>query len=495
MGFWSFLFGGGKYPTTSKYEHDEHKKVEEYERYKAIGSGAQLKRHQELLKLTTSDAFTKAVDHLKYDRFEKTPEYDKEQELRALQKDPEIKDYVNFIKAGKDKNLENLLNSKAYADFQSLSKIVGTPAFMEKAKVKNSPEWQQQKTYDGLRKSDAIRSLNKILNSSQYANYKKVKNSDRLKKMETLTSYVNEPAFKAKKADLQNKNRFKQSQEYATLQELAALNKDKDLLWYYKQKSEGRFNEADKWKLIWKDDFEQPGLNKQKWSVGYYWGRKVSDIIYSLADERQKFTEKNAQVQNGVLTIATVPEKVQGDVWRPMAGGFVKGEMDCTSSLVNTAEHFRLKFGRIEVKAHAVGATAPVTQNIWLSTEGGPDSPMREINLASFGVKPNTIRLGVAQGNNADLHEVDDLRYQKDYYIYTLEWTPVRLTWKVNGVEVWSTAKNVPQEPMYIAMSSNAVGQGDITPANLQVEWVHVYSTEVPKADAQATPAAAAAKK
>lgn len=488
MGFWSFLFGAAKYPSTSKYESQVKQKDDDYKRYKRIGESAELRRHQELLKLTTSEAFTKKVDHLKFDRFNQTAEYAKEQELKALEADSQIRDYVKFVKEGKDKALANTLNSKAYAEYKQLQKTVDSPDFQDKARVKRSPEWNTLKHFKELRKTDAVRGTEKTLASSQYANYLKIKDSDRLKKMEALTAYVNEPSFKAKKADLENKNRFKESEECKTLEELKGLDKNKDLRWYYQQKSDGRFNEADKWKLIWKDEFEQPQLNKQKWSVGYYWGRKVSDKVYSLADERQKFTEQNAQVHNGTLSITTVPGKVQGDVWHPLAGGFTKDELDCTSSLINTAEHFRLKYGKIEIKAHATGATPPVSQNIWLSTEGSPEAPTREVNVASFGVKPGVMRLGVAQGPNADIHDVDDLRFQKDYFIYTLEWTPVRLTWQVNGVEVYSTSKNVPQEPMYLALSSNAIGEGDIQPANLQVEWVRVYSTEVPTADAAPGP-------
>ena len=44
----------------------------------------------------------------------------------------------------------------------------------------------------------------------------------------------------------------------------------------------------------------------------------------------------------------------------------------------------------------------------------------------------------------------------------------------VNGVEVYSTT-SAPSEEMYIGLSSNVVGEGNIGNADLQVEWIKVY--------------------
>ena len=71
---------------------------------------------------------------------------------------------------------------------------------------------------------------------------------------------------------------------------------------------------------------------------------------------------------------------------------------------------------------------------------------------------------------------VDDVKYSTDYFIYTLEWTAKKITWSVNGVEVHSTTSNIPQEPMYIGLSSNVVGEGEIANADMHVEWVKVYA-------------------
>lgn len=111
---------------------------------------------------------------------------------------------------------------------------------------------------------------------------------------------------------------------------------------------------------------------------------------------------------------------------------------------------------------------SPVTASIWLSSDKN-----NEINVATFGKGK-----GVTLGAGKNISAVNDVKYSTGYFIYTLEWTPEKLTWKVNGVEVYSTTQNVPQEEMYICIGSNVVGQGKINSADLSVEWVKAYASK-----------------
>ncbi|MCI5778050.1 MAG: family 16 glycosylhydrolase [Bacteroidales bacterium] len=455
MGIFSFLFGGGKYPTTAKYEAQLAQKKADFERFTQIANSADLKRYEELKSKTSSADFKNRVDHLKNDRFSQTEEYKKEQELKALAKSSDIKGYLKFILAGDDKKAEQAINSAAYKEFVSLQKAT-------------DPE--QQKRLKQLKSDPSVKTAVKMLASSAYANFKKTNGSDRLKKYESLQEYVKTEAFLAKKKDLENKNRFKESQEFRDLQELAQLEKSKDLKWYYANLKSATIADVNKWQLTFSDEFKGARLDAQKWMSGYYWGKKAANVNYSLADERQKFDEKNATVGSNGLTISTRASKTEGDVWAPMAGGFIKAQMDATAALINTGDSFRQKFGKFEFKVKVNGAKAPVTDNIWLSTERN-----QEINVATFGLGKG-ITLGVSNGGQSKVSTVDDVKYADDYYIYTLEWTASKLTWSVNGVEVYSTTANVPQEPMYIGLSSNVVGEGDIANADMNIEWVKVYA-------------------
>jgi beta-glucanase (GH16 family) len=68
-------------------------------------------------------------------------------------------------------------------------------------------------------------------------------------------------------------------------------------------------------------------------------------------------------------------------------------------------------------------------------------------------------------------------RYSNDSFIYTLEWTPDKLVWKINNTEVFSQRTDVPQEPMYILLAG-----GLEKPINgmtsMEIDWVRVYKTK-----------------
>lgn len=466
MGLFSFLFGGGKYPTTSKYEAQLAQFQADYAKFKKIAEGADLKTYEELKTLTASADFKNKVDHLKNDKFSQTDEYKKEQELKALSKSSDIKGYFKFIKNGEDKKAESALTSQVYADYQALAKVVENPSFVAKAKEKDSEESKQLARFKQLKKDSTVKAAIKYAGSSAYANYKKVSGSDRLKKYEELVKFVKSDAFLAKKKDLENKNRFKESDEARKLENLANLEKNKDLKWFFEKQKAGAFADADKWQLTFSDEFAGSKVDSQKWSFGY-WASKASGIVYSLADERQKFDEANAKVSGGVLDIQTRAAKATGTVWNPEALGFTKQEFEATSAIVNTVASFRQKYGKFEFKVKASGVKAPVVANIWLSNEKNED-----VNVVTFGKAAKGIVLG-----SKSLNTVSDLKPESDFYIYSLEWTAKKLTWRVNGVEVLSSTQ-VPQDEMFVNISSNVIGQGDIANADLLVEWVKVYSAK-----------------
>jgi beta-glucanase (GH16 family) len=73
--------------------------------------------------------------------------------------------------------------------------------------------------------------------------------------------------------------------------------------------------------------------------------------------------------------------------------------------------------------------------------------------------------------------EFSGLDLSQDYFIYTLDWTKDKLTWKINGVVVNEQTKGVPTVPMYLVFSSSITGKtnGAGLPASMEVDWVKCY--------------------
>lgn len=471
MGLFSFLFGGSKYPSVAKYEAQRQQLVSDYERFNKIAQGGELKRLGDLRKETSASEFKQRVEKLKTERFSDTPEYKHEQELKSLLKSREYRDYEKLNASGKAKSAEATLSSAAYKEYQELLKKCESASVIEKAKKeKDSEEAKMLAKLKQLKKNSEFKAAEKLKASEAYANYKKVEGGSMLKKIADLKAEVESPAFKAKKADLEDKNRFKKSQECKALEELAALEKNADLRWYFATKEKNQFDELTKWTLSFSDEFKGSKLDNSKWSLGYYIGGQVGSRVYSLEGERQAFAGGNASVQGG-LDIQTRVGKADGEVWRPEMFGFVKQTLDCTSALVTTGNAFKQKYGKFEFKVKAENSGKPVVHSIWMRSDKGS-----EIYVGSFDKKQ--VMMGSVVNKKETMGSVNDVKFGNDYYIYTLTWTQDKMTWAVNGVTVYETRTGVPQEEMYIGIGTNVRGEGNISNADLRIEWVKVYTTE-----------------
>lgn len=471
MGFFSFLFGG-KYPSTKKYEAQLEKEAIDFERFKQIASSANYAKYLELQTVVNSAEFKQKVNKLKTEKFKDTEAYRKEQECKQLKNSSDIKQYLKFKSKQLDQRLSMAKQSSEYNRFTELKQIVSTPEFraaQASKDFKRTAEHQTLKEFERLSKSSAVKFISKTEASDAYKNFTRVEGSDRLKKYEQLEEYINSSEFKSFKAEMEDSKRFNKSAEAQTIKEFESLTKNSDIVWYEKALKANTFGEMSKRKLVFSDDFN--GFDKQKWTLGYFWGKTLANTNYSLMNERQTFTEKNIHASASELTISTRKESAKGKVWNP-AIGFVDGNFDYTSALINNGASFRQKYGRFDFKVK-MSLSTPVVHNIWMI--GEKQVPM--INIVNFGGDKKNLRVGTVSENGSKTVTVDGANFN-EYYIISLIWTADKLTWLINGVEVHTQKNNVPQEPMFINISSNISAKGDVANAEMTIDWVKVYSLE-----------------
>jgi len=100
-----------------------------------------------------------------------------------------------------------------------------------------------------------------------------------------------------------------------------------------------------------------------------------------------------------------------------------------------------------------------------------------EINVFKYGLKSNS-KLEVANYWNGDssVKKLGGLNFSKDYFIYSLEWTPEKLVWKINDVVLYEQTKGVPEEPMYVVLSSGILKDESFNgQVAMEVDWVRAY--------------------
>ncbi len=473
MGLFSFLFGG-KYPQTKKYEAGIAKHKADYDRFLTIEKSSELARYNELEKITADKDFQDRVYHLKNDKFKYTDAYSKYCTYQKMRKSSDIVGYYKFKSQGKDTRLAAALASQNYNRFLELKQQVNSPDFQQKKSergFRKTEEFQTFKEYRRLRKCEEKKFVDKTINSAAYNNYKTVNGSERLQKYEALTEYVNSEQFNALRRDLEDPKRFQKSEEYKLLTEFENLKKNKNLIWYFDQQKNNSFDDITSWKETFCEDFTSSSLDETKWTLGYFWGKMLMGDVYSLENERQMFKKENAVVSNSTLAIVTRREAVTGKCWSPQNGlGFTNKDFEFTSSLVNTGASFRQKYGRFDFKVKA-SCDTPLMHNIWMVGE----TMAPQINVACFGQKKKTFNVGVATEKKQSSFVVDGANFASDFYVISLIWTAKKLTWLVNGVEVYVQTTDIPNVPMYIVLSSNITADSKVKGGRMEIDWVKCY--------------------
>jgi beta-glucanase (GH16 family) len=210
--------------------------------------------------------------------------------------------------------------------------------------------------------------------------------------------------------------------------------------------------------------------------TNYYWGDKMLKDTYALPGDKHFYTKgKNIEISDSVLKIITKKETANGKAWDPVVG-FKNQEFAYTSGLISTGKSFRQQYGKVRAKIKM--SNAPVRQAVWMVS----DKILPHIDIAK--VEKGKIFYGNFWGNIAEKGGVKKKiikkgagKFTSDFFIYSIEWSPDKIIWKINEKPVMTQSQGVPQEPMYIALSagiSNGIAEHQL-PARMEVDWVKVY--------------------
>jgi beta-glucanase (GH16 family) len=230
------------------------------------------------------------------------------------------------------------------------------------------------------------------------------------------------------------------------------------------------------WELTFEDDFTEGTLDTKKWMTNYYWGDTLLKDTYALPGDKHFYTSgKNLEIADSVLKIITRKETTTGKVWNPLQG-FLTQDFDYTSGLISTGKSFRQKYGKVRAKIRM--SHAPVRQAIWMVAE----TILPQVDVAKM--EQGKLYYGNFWGNIAEKGGVNKKirkktaeKYTSDYFIYSIEWTPEKLVWKINNKPVLTQTRGIPSEPMYLVLSAgvtNGVTEHQL-PAKMEIDWVKIY--------------------
>ena len=475
------LFGAMQ--ATSQIEAEEAALIKEFNDFRAYKKSEELKRVEELDRLVKSGEFTSKVKEIKARKFRDTEEYRKEQEYLALKKSKDIKGYFKLRGSNELSAYKQAGKSVELEKYNELDAFIKTREFLDarqsgKKKFKSSEAFQKQRQYKELKKSSMLRKYFKLKASAKMKNYIQVKGSDRLKRLEELKLYTNTDEFRRVKEymALKPQQKYEQSEDYKLEQEYLTLIKSEKLLWFRKLQKKNEFDKLKEWELTFEDDFTEGTLDTKKWMTNYYWGETLLKDTYALPGDKHFYTKgKNLEIVDSVLKIITRKETTTGKVWNPLQG-FLIQDFDYTSGLISTGNSFRQKYGKVRAKIRM--SQAPVRQAMWMVAE----QILPHVDVAKM--EQGKLFYGNFWGNIAEKGGVNKKigkkaaeKYTSDYFIYSIEWTPEKLVWKINNKPVLTQTRGIPSEPMYLVLSAgvtNGVTEHQL-PAKMEIDWVKIY--------------------
>lgn len=438
-------------------------------RYRNLDGSEKIKEFENLEKYIQSSQF-REKQKMRPITFKDTDEYRKLVEFKALKADPEIK---SFLKSLRKPGKEEIKKSRTILRYEELNALMRSPEFLAKKNMrpitfKDSEEYKKLLEYNRQKNNIEIKEFYKFKSSKEYANFLQTDGSMRLKRYNELKDYIATDEFREKKKYLLDKKRFEKTDMFQDIKEYEKLKKNEEIIWYFKVKDSNKFDILKSRELTFNDEFDTDKLDTKKWITNYYWGEKLLKDNYSVESDLQAFTEKdNFEIRNSVLKIVTKPQKVTGKVWSATTG-FKTKEFNYTSGIINSGTSFRQKYGIFTAK---IKLGNPAAKNsFWML--GDKITPHIDIcrtssgkvmfDFFSNGSKPSATTIGS--------------KYANDFYIYTLEWTPDKLVWKINEEVVFTQTENLPKEPLFINLSG-----GLDKPVNglvsMEVDWIRVYKT------------------
>ncbi|MBE6840507.1 MAG: glycoside hydrolase family 16 protein [Ruminococcus sp.] len=293
---------------------------------------------------------------------------------------------------------------------------------------------------------------------------------------------------------------------------MARKNNDAELLSSLSDYIVTRPASNDGWILKWSDEFSGTEPDMTKWS--YELGNWKLDangnyITNGWGNNEQEFyTDRNASVKDGILTISARHEKYVDEV---------QGSYDYTSSRLSTQNKFSVCGGRIEVRARCDSGKS-LWPAIWMLPEDshyGGWAASGEIDIMEgYGSRPEeicgTIHFGDVWPNNTYLTK--DYFFEsgdstENWHTYSIEWEENEIRWYVDDIlystqtDWYSTNHAYPapfNQNFYIILNLAVGGHFDGVDGiygdpqtfadgekNFQIDYVRVYE----KADSDFKPA------
>jgi beta-glucanase (GH16 family) len=223
------------------------------------------------------------------------------------------------------------------------------------------------------------------------------------------------------------------------------------------------------WTMTFDPSFSGSALDTSTWATCYYWAT-TDGCNDNPTDEKEWYVPSQVNVSGGTLNLVAKQESTQG----LSASGAAK-TYTCRSGMVTSKPGFNFTYGLIQVSAKLPYGPG-LWPALWLAATNDQWPPELDIMEHWYSepqakVYDHTVGkkyIGGAVPTPANL--------SAGFHTYSLLWTKDRVTWYLDGVQVFTTTSYVPQQAMYfianVADDSTATGACTGT---MQIQSVKVW--------------------
>jgi hypothetical protein len=454
-----------------------------YADFKALYKSAEVEDYHKLEKVIESSEFQKEKSSMSKADFEKTELFQQWKKYENVRKSSHFKHYLNLVKNPHFNDYKKLSGSPELEYYKELEAFVTSEKYhqrkkeVEKQRFEDTPEYRKWAEFKKLEASPNVKAYYKIKNSEKLSQFKSLNGGKMIADYEELEKEINSQTFIERKKYLLDTKKWGKTEEYKQWMEYQELKKSPRLLSYLKLKNANLFSELQTWSQVFEEDFTSNQLDRSKWMTRYFWGEVLLKDTYALPGERHLYTDgQNVTISSSIASIQTKAQKISGKEWNP-ALGFYPREFDYTSGLISTASSFRSKYGRVEAKIK-VSNQAGIMHAFCLAC----DTMLPQIDV--FKCANGKIYFSTYHGNAAiegglktDTVSMSASRLAGDYFIYTLEWSPEKIEWRINGLVVKTQTENIPDEAMYVVFNSGVIADNAQVPGQMHIDWVRFYQS------------------
>lgn len=227
------------------------------------------------------------------------------------------------------------------------------------------------------------------------------------------------------------------------------------------------------WRLIFSDEFDGTTLDTTRWLPCVSHGQLgYPTTCTGWKDELQTYHRENLEVRDGALRMVATRDAER------YTSGAITTARDTFGYGQSGYSEFTYTYGYAEVRFRA-----PPGPGMWPAVWALPyNTDGAEIDIVEI-VKDNAyLTLHTASAETGGQFEFTGTDFTQGWHTVGTEWEPGRLTWYVDGEQVYTVTSGVPDRPVFI-QANLAIGGGwpgpptsaTRFPTSLDIDYVRVF--------------------